>query len=89
MRLNSDFLTSSVRPALMRDLNDDQIICAVDIQIFRIIDKIGLGVLRNDLEAVLRGNGDGLNQSAMGSVSNLALCASDLPASKEIRTSGM
>jgi hypothetical protein len=30
-------------------------------------------VLGDDLEAVLCGNGDGLNQSAMGSVSNLAL----------------
>jgi hypothetical protein len=33
------------------DLNDDQIIGAVDIQVFRIIDKIGVGVLGDDVEA--------------------------------------
>ncbi len=71
MRLNSDFLTSSVRPA-HRDLNDDQIIGAVDIQVFRIVDKIGVGVFGDDVEAVLSGNGNGLNQSAMNSVRYLA-----------------
>jgi len=46
-------------------LNDDHVICAADIQILRVINKVRFGVLGNNVEPVLRWDGDGFNQTAV------------------------
>ena len=47
------------------DLDDHQIVRAMDVQILQVVDEVGFGMFGDDLEAVLRGDGDGLHQGTV------------------------
>jgi hypothetical protein len=70
-------------------LDDHHIAGAPDVQIVRIVNEMRLAVLGGDLEAILGGNGDGLDQRAIDRIADFATYDSGFPSRREIRTSAM